>query len=375
MQAGGVSEIIDHARRWSGFVCPDCRFVFRVPRDHDGKGIVCPSCRRLMQIPVAGDSPPPLHIAPSPQIKEDVSGKEQPQDLSKHLSSKSTRGSSDPNWEKSQQLSRAGRKEKFKMRSMLIAGGLLFAAIVSGVLVLMRTDAPVVVITEKSSNPEVPKVTELATSAPETTLSILSLAESLAKQFLEAKTVDDLLPIVRNPEAASVRMKDYYAGGRVQPAGLVIFNSTDGVVTKGNQTSVHVTTRDQGEKQISFVKTSDGLKVDWESWVGWSELPWDKFLATKPTTGHLFRVILSNVDYYNFDFSDESKWRSYRLESPDREHGLYGYVQRDSESDKAIRLNADQKAVLFILSLKFPLDSKSNSQVEIDRVVSEGWVK
>lgn len=375
MQVGGVSEIIDHARRWSGFVCPDCRFVFRVPRDHDGKGIVCPSCRRLMQIPAAGDSPPPLHIAPEPQVNEEASDKEQPQELRKRRSSKSTRRSGDPDWEKSRKMSRGRRIEKFKMRSMLIAGVLLFAAIVSGVLVLMRTEAPVVVIPEKSPNPEVPKVTELVTSAPESALSILSLAEPLAKQFLEAKTVDDLLPIVRNPEAASVRMKDFYAREKIQPAGLVKFNSTDGVVTKDNQTSVHVMTRDQGEKQISFVKTPDGLKVDWESWVGWSEIPWDKFLSTKPTTGHLFRVVLSKVDYYNFDFSDESKWLSYRLESPDLEHGLYGYVKRDSESDKAIRLNADQNAVLFTLSLKFPLESKSNSQVEIEKVVSEGWVE
>ena len=51
---------MESARRWSGYVCPDCRFVFRVPRDHDGKGIVCPSCRRLMKIPTAADATPPL---------------------------------------------------------------------------------------------------------------------------------------------------------------------------------------------------------------------------------------------------------------------------------------------------------------------------
>src|SRR6478672_5978907 len=59
-QGRGVSEMMESARRWSGFVCPDCRFVFRVPRDHDGKGIVCPSCRRILRIPTAGDTPGPL---------------------------------------------------------------------------------------------------------------------------------------------------------------------------------------------------------------------------------------------------------------------------------------------------------------------------
>src|SRR6478752_8262245 len=58
----GVPETMESARRWSGYVCPDCRFVFRVPRDHDGNGIVCPSCRRMLRIPTAGDTPPPLMV-------------------------------------------------------------------------------------------------------------------------------------------------------------------------------------------------------------------------------------------------------------------------------------------------------------------------
>ena len=55
-----MPDTMESARRWSGYVCPDCRFVFRVPRDHDGKGIVCPSCRRMLKIPTALDVAPPL---------------------------------------------------------------------------------------------------------------------------------------------------------------------------------------------------------------------------------------------------------------------------------------------------------------------------
>lgn len=55
------------ARRWSGFVCPDCRFVFRVPRDHDGEGIVCPSCRRMLRIPKEGEETAPL-MAPLQKV-------------------------------------------------------------------------------------------------------------------------------------------------------------------------------------------------------------------------------------------------------------------------------------------------------------------
>ena len=51
--------------------------------------------------------------------------------------------------------------------------------------------------------------------------------------------------------------------------------------------------------------TPQGLKVDWESWAGWSEISWEKFLSMKPVSEHVFRVTLSAVDYYNFGFADE----------------------------------------------------------------------
>ena len=38
-------------QNWEGLVCPVCRFVFRVPMNHDGAGAVCPACAHLLQIP------------------------------------------------------------------------------------------------------------------------------------------------------------------------------------------------------------------------------------------------------------------------------------------------------------------------------------
>jgi hypothetical protein len=328
-----------------------------------------------MQIPGTGDVTPPRFIA-SNLPTEEASGEEKPAELRKRRSSKSTSRSSDPNWEKSRKFPRLRRKEKFGMRNMLIAGGLLFVAIVSGIIVLTRDKAPMVANREKSLIQEAAsKVNAPPPPVPNNGILTISLAEPLAKQFLEAKTVNELLPIVRSPKVAEARMKEFYEGGRIQPVGLLKFNVNEEITAKGDQMSISVLTRDQGEKYICFVTTPDGLKVDWESWVGWSDIPWQKFLSTKPTTGHTFRVIVSPVDYYNFGFSDESKWQSYRLESPDMEHGLYGYVARDSEFSKSLRLDADQQAANFTLSLKFPPNSNSNSQVEIERLICEGWVE
>jgi hypothetical protein len=147
------------------------------------------------------------------------------------------------------------------------------------------------------------------------------------------------------------------------------------MVAKDKLYSIPVVTRDQETKSLAFVDTPEGLKIDWESWVGWSEVSWEEFRSTKPVAGHVFRVVLSPVDYYNFDFTDDRKWQSYRLESPDKEHAVYGYVEKGSLLDGQVHLDGDKKNVLMMLSLKFPPDARSDSQVEIERFVCEGWVE
>ena len=48
-----VVETATPAKRWNSFVCPACRSIFRVARDHDGRGVVCPSCRGMLRLPGA----------------------------------------------------------------------------------------------------------------------------------------------------------------------------------------------------------------------------------------------------------------------------------------------------------------------------------
>ena len=156
---------------------------------------------------------------------------------------------------------------------------------------------------------------------------------------------------------------------------MVKFNSSGVISLRDKLTSLMVTTRDQLEMPLAFIETPQGLKIDWESWVGWSDMPWEKFLSTTPSSSQTFRVTLSEVNYYNFMFSDESKWRSYRLISPDEEHSLYGYVEKGSVLDQKICPSEDAKVVKLMLSLKFPVGADSSGQVEIENLVAEGWVE
>ncbi len=369
-QATAVSETMDSARRWSGFVCPDCRFVFRVPRDHDGKGIVCPSCRRILRIPTAGDTPPPLIS----QLRRVEAGEyAQPDAVRKkgvRRRSKKPDEAAEPSWER--QSRGSSHAEKKQLRWMLIGGGTLFAAILVGVIFAFgsgKTPEP-----GQGSNTATPAKAAPAPTPARGGLALLAEAESLARKFMEATRIEAILPLVRHPQAAEARIRQQYPDGEIPAPGISVFNTTALDDFGAGGAAVTVSTRDHEEKTLNFVNGPDGMKIDWESWIGWSDLSWEEFMATKPATSHVFRLILSPVDYYNFGFNEE-KWRSYRLLSPDQEHALYGYAEKEGLVEGQLRHAGADQSLSLMLSLKFPAGATSNNQVVIERLVSDSWVE
>jgi hypothetical protein len=366
---------MESARRWSGFVCPDCRFVFRVPRDHDGKGIVCPSCRRLLKIPVPGDLPTPL-VAPLRRTAAEESPADEPPQMTrkKRRGKKPERGEN-LEWEHKNRGTRRG--EKSQMRMMLIGGGILFALIVAGVIAGLYGGGPAgnaaLVPTVLPKKAEPAKVDEAAIQRSESSLA--AEAEPLARKFLEATEVEEILPLVRDPGVVESRIRKQYADGKIPAVGFSQFNVSGSGVRRGSAISYLVRTGDQEQKSMDFIDGPGGLKIDWESWVGWSEISWQELVQSKSTTAHVFRLYLSPVEYYNFDFKDDLKWQAYRLESPDQETSIYGYVEKGSMLDKQIRPTTDVKSLPLTLSLRFPEKAASSNQVLIERLVTDGWVE
>lgn len=265
------------------------------------------------------------------------------------------------------------------MGMQLAGGALLLALIVAGVVISMNSGrkSPVPAPVEMPALTTAHEEPATGTTAPEPRgdIEFLAEAEPLARKFLEATTIGELLPLVRDPAAAEPRMRRFYPDGKVAAPGLSQFNASGEAASLGKLRSVVVTTRDFDNKALAFTDTAGDMKVDWESWVGWSDMTWDEFRASKPADGKVFRVTLSPVEYYNFKFSDDTKWQSYRLVSPDQEHSIYGYTERGSSLDQLIRPNADTKSVALMLSLKFPEGATADDQVVIERFVNEGWVE
>ncbi|OYV02513.1 MAG: hypothetical protein CFE26_22095, partial [Verrucomicrobiales bacterium VVV1] len=102
---------------------------------------------------------------------------------------------------------------------------------------------------------------------------------------------------------------------------------------------------------------------------------WDEFKEKQPKTPTRFRVRLKPIIYYNFGFSDDRKWRSYLVESPDGNHRLFAYVERGSRVDDLINFADNPGGRDYVLDLRFPADNPGSNQVLIEDRIAEGWVE
>ncbi|MBK1882986.1 hypothetical protein JIN85_11205 [Luteolibacter pohnpeiensis] len=338
----------------------------------------------MLKIPTDGDVLPPLTLAAITEKATETSAA--------HLERRRKRGrgkkdvDETPDWEK-QPMMRSSKTSADSLKKYALAVGGVFAAAVVIIfgMVLFRDKRPVVVaspvvaeISKQADSPEegglekvvLPKVMQ------QSQVSFLEEAEPIIRKFLSAKTVDEMLPFVRNPEVTEPRMRKFYQGGKIDAPGMALIKPIGDVSYRGKFASVMVRTRDQELRQLAFTRTDQGgLEIDWESYVGWSAMTWDEFLKTKPTEPQIFRVLVKQVEYYNFDFSDDLKWQSYSISSSDREHFVYGYTRKQTPLNSMMMPDNKKSTVAMMLALRFDPTNSSDNQVIVDRYITDGWVE
>jgi len=342
-------------------------------------GLVCPSCRRLLKLPFPGDSPPPLvisqQVTPEPVI---VTVQGEPARPKGEVRKRRRRVTKDkesvtPDWEHKRGR-RSARSEKILMASMI--GGALLLVVVALALFLKSKPAAQAAPAHLTKTPiiELPIAPPPLDETPDVG-AFLRVAEPLARSFLEGKTVTDLLAVVRHPKITGPRIQELHPDGMLKPPGMEAFAEGGQVMLEKSTAVVRVRTGTFEEREVSFFRSTDGWKVDWESWVGWSDMPWDEFKEKQPKSPTRFRVHLKPIIYYNFGFSDDLKWRSYLVESPDGNHRFFAYVERGSRVDDLINLADNPSGDDYVLDLCFPPDNPGSNQVLIAAWIADGWVE
>ncbi len=204
--------------------------------------------------------------------------------------------------------------------------------------------------------------------------------------FFKAESLDEKARYVRTPEKALPGMRRYYAG----VTDLSTPYEFDGQATydsSGEQLFVFVQVLVDHVKPraVALERSGGRFLVDWESFVGYSETPWENFLGPSGVDSGVFRVLVTIDDYYNLDFADSSRYLCLKIADLDDTQSCFGYVERDSVDGRLIEqvlsrnLQFGAPAGHLMLELRFPEGAPArhglaSAQVEVVKMVRDNWL-
>ncbi|MDB4735943.1 leucine-rich repeat protein [Akkermansiaceae bacterium] len=199
------------------------------------------------------------------------------------------------------------------------------------------------------------------------------------RKFVTAESPAELKKYIRNSERVGPLLDRYYEKVDYEVEGFEALDMTQ-MRYNGDVVTMFVQKADFLSSPIAVERIVDGEEesylIDWESWVGYCDYTPEKMRMEKPDKPFLMRVLVQPASYYNYEFSDDGKWRSLGLELKDSIYSFLGYVERDSEQDKRFRvMMKGGKVVACMVRVAYPTGSRSKDQVEILEIVGSGWLQ
>ena len=136
-------------------------------------------------------------------------------------------------------------------------------------------------------------------------------ARRVLELLAKSSHVSGKLEYVINKPGIELRMKEYYEtqGLKEPEAGEQM---ADFEIEMAGERYLDVVyknpTRPSGSLHASFVRDEKGMvRLDWESFVGFSAMNLRSFREKRPTDAVTMRVLASIDDYHNYEFSDAKK--------------------------------------------------------------------
>ncbi len=200
-------------------------------------------------------------------------------------------------------------------------------------------------------------------------------AGAVIESFLDAPNYKERLKFVRSPKVVAPLMERYY---KDHPDGAVEFRKPrDGWKLAPYQNFLlgSVELADFSEISIAVERMEDGrFLVDWESFVGYCDVPWDQIKKKRSTEPFLIRARATGGDYFNFGYTDD-KWACIQLQDSDQEHTIYAYTELDGPQLKALtKVMSISGTTHVTMKVAYPEGGKADNQVHVMGGISRGWV-
>ncbi|MGK0188662.1 MAG: hypothetical protein ACI9R3_004474 [Verrucomicrobiales bacterium] len=180
-------------------------------------------------------------------------------------------------------------------------------------------------------------------------VEIINQAQENLNDLIECETPEELFKFVRNPEQVKDRFDSYYRDGRGElpiKEWLTVQGELRIDYDEELKIAIFYASREDGEPWwVVFEETAEGPKLDWESFVRYSEMEVPDFLNAQPKEPKEFRVLAMIDDYFNYKYSDPREFVCVRLFDPTESFMFYGYVKKESDLGRTIRSQVPPKRV------------------------------
>jgi hypothetical protein len=223
-------------------------------------------------------------------------------------------------------------------------------------------------------------------------------AKATLTRFFKAGTVDLMAQEVRHPEITLPRMRAFYARTGIPRQAMdftVDWREQDDWMGRGTNfifTTLRVDASTLVAASLELPKDGSAPKLDWESFVTWSEMPWSEFLKTTSERPADFRVTITPIDYYNGPYNDRARYQAFLIKDAANFGSCYGYC--DVNSSLGLKLSEcvrearrkgmvttpaggeiEQGVARVILRLHFLPEGKKFNQAAIDALVWNDWLE
>ncbi len=282
-----------------------------------------------------------------------------------------------PEWEGKASGKRKRRKGDHVRRRIQILARIGVAALLlsAGALVLWQS----------FHNPSDPSSDAVQGSRPEATvMERFNASLPVIEAFLRAKSIDEMLPYVRNAESVRPLMERHYGLRGVEPTPFSrIGPLEESTVVNGFLVTPVYTT---GFRALPIgVDDSEPPRVDWESFVAYCEIPIAQFRKARPTAPTLLRVRLRADSFYDGEFDDPDVYASFRILGSDEKTAFWGYLRRDSPAYSRLlgeNVGTLQDEFLATIRAHYPEsaaaaapEDPSASRIIIDEFLATGWIR
>lgn len=206
-------------------------------------------------------------------------------------------------------------------------------------------------------------------------------AEALLARYAAARTVAEVLPLVREPQRVADALEKHWEPlGGLSPTSPVESAVMEGLARPALMLTA--TTADYSRCELVFVRDDGRLKLDWEASRGIGDVTLDELRSGKNVVkGARVRVHIQPGNFFTPEFPEEA-FRSYQLLDAAREQFVWAFARRGSAVAAALEAELNQDSVLFekasgfrgTLRISGPLSARVNL-FEITEMLHKGWVK